>query len=159
MPSSSIFAYTAAAVCSALAFGASCSAAPTTGRPLRVSRNRIVARAELDACDVFQAHDLAVAGRAQHDVLELLGIGQPRLRRHAEREVHALVDRLVAEPAGRGLRVLLAHRGRDVGRREAELREPVGLQPDADRVVARAEHLHVAYARMRRSSSMTFSVA
>ena len=75
------------------------------------------------------------------------GFDKPRLRRDAEREVDALVDRLVAEPAGRGLRVLLAHGGCDVGRREAELREPVRLQPDTDRVIARAEHLHVADAR------------
>ena len=80
-------------------------------------------------------------------LLELRRIGQPPLRRDAERHVDPLRHRLVAEPAGRGLRVLLAHGGRDVGRRQAELREPIRLQPDAHRVVARAEHLHVADAR------------
>ena len=88
-------------------------------------RESVVACAELDARDVLEAHDLAAVADAQHDALELLGVREPGLSGDGESQIDALVDGLVAEPARSRLRVLLAHGVRDVGRRQAELRELV----------------------------------
>ena len=119
-----------------------------TGRPLRESANAVVARAELDARDVLAG---ARSGRRRRRAARCARTRSGSDSRACVVTVSVRstrsIDRLVAEPAGRGLRVLLAHGVRDVGRRQAELREPIRLQPDADRIVARAEHLHVAHAR------------
>ena len=97
----------------------------------------------LDAGDIFQAHELAFAVRAQDDVAEFF-------RRHETAGDLARVlfflpvlDRQRADRAGRRLDVLLFDRARDVRDREAELRELVRVQPDAHRII-RAEHHDVA---------------
>jgi len=72
------------------------------------------------------------AGRACHRVDQLL------LLRGIRR---------LADLAGGELRVLLVDRAQDVRRRELQLREAVGPQPDPHRVVLRAEDLNVGGAR------------
>ena len=49
-----------------------------------------------------------------------------------------------AEDAGRDLHVLLADRPNDVGRRQPARRQPIGIEPDAHAVLARAEDLRAA---------------
>ncbi len=107
---------------------------------------RVVLSSELHAGDVPEAYDLSALPRFENDALELLRIGEPALAGDAESQVHALSHRLAANSAGRGLGVLLTNRRSDIVGRQTELSEPVGAQPDADRVVARAEHLHAANA-------------
>ena len=48
--------------------------------------------------------------------------------------------RRLVEHAGGDLHVLALQRGDDVGRGQAERLQPVGIEPDPHRVVARAEH-------------------
>ena len=68
------------------------------------------------------------------------------MRRHREREVDASSHRLFADASRGKLRVLLTYGRRDVARCQAELGQHVGTQPDPDRVVLRAEDLHVSHA-------------
>jgi hypothetical protein len=53
----------------------------------------------------------------------------------------------------------LADRGDDVAGREPALRDLLRVEPDAHRVVARAEQLHVADALTRARRSLTLSTA
>ncbi len=76
-----------------------------------------------------------------HDVAEFFGLLQAPARGDGERHVHLVGGGHVADATTGELCVLLAHGGGDVGGREAELREAVRLQPDADRVVLGAEYL------------------
>ena len=66
-----------------------------------------------------------------------------------------------ADDAGGDLHVLLADRRHDVGGGEAARRRPcLRIEPDAHRVVARAEELHVwPTPGMRASTSLTLSTA
>ena len=92
------------------AFAPGCRKTPigTLGLPLRIDVEIVVARAELDAGHVLQAHDAARWRGVDHDLAELLGVGEATLRRHREREVDASGHRLLADTPGGELRVLLA---------------------------------------------------
>ena len=105
-------------------------------------------RAEFDARDVAQAHDLARGGfGAQHDVAELL-----RDRRGARAALTCISKARaggrgrLADLAGRDLDVLFGQRVLDVHGGDAEIGEPVRIEPDAHRIAALAEDLHVAHA-------------
>ena len=106
----------------------------------------IVVRAEFEPRDVAQVRGLAVRPVLDHDVLEfLLGL-QAALGIDDILELGSRHRRLAADLAGRNLHVLFAHRvqhlidihaaGRDLGR----------IEPQAHRIVARAEHLDIAHA-------------
>ena len=72
-----------------------------------------------------------------------LAIGQPALRGDRIDEILSLGGRRLTDLARRELRVLLVDRAHEVRRRELQLGETVGLDPDPHRVVLRAEDLHV----------------
>ncbi len=117
------------------------------GRAVEDRREAVGQRAQLDPRHVLQAQRPADLVGADDDVLELGGIDQPRRRRHRIGEDLRVLHRLLAEAAGGELRVLLAHHLRDVARRQIVLRELVGPEPDAHRIVRGAEQGGVADAR------------
>ena len=76
---------------------------------------------------------------AHHDLAELLGLDQAPARGDGVDDALARRRRLGADLPGGVLRVLRAHRVGDVGGRDAEARHLLRVEPDAHRVVARAE--------------------
>ena len=111
---------------------------------VEVGVQRVVLRAQLDAGDVAQARHRPVRLGADHDVLELLGRTQPpqgadRQGEPARRHRRGLVDR-----ACRHLEVGRPQRQHDFAGRQVARGDPRGIEPDAHRVVAAAEHQHVA---------------
>ncbi len=81
------------------------------------------------------------------DVAELLLALQPALRVDRELQVEARQRRRGADDAGGGLHVLRADLVDDVAGRQAALGDLLRVEPDAHRVVAGAEQLHLADAR------------
>ena len=110
---------------------------------VRLGDDAVRLRARLHTRDILEAHEAAALGSAHDDIAELLG-------RH-ETAVH-LARRLLFLHLGHGhrtdrtrrrLHVLLLDRGCDIGDRESEFCELVGIEPDTHRVI-RAEDLDVA---------------
>ena len=99
----------------------------------------VVERAELEPGDVLQPQHARRARGAHHDLAELLGLDQAALRGDGVDDVLARRRRLGADAAGGVLRVLRAQRGGDVRGGDAEARHLLRVEPDAHRVVARAE--------------------
>src|SRR5207248_2209871 len=100
-------------------------------------------RAEFDARDVPEPYGRAVGIEAHDDVAELLGRDQAPLCPHGVGELLPLRRRLPAELAGRVYRVLLLDGTLQVGHRQAEPGDLIGLDPDAHGVVGRAPSLDV----------------
>ena len=102
------------------------------------------ARAGGRPCAAWPDAEAAAARQAaqvglEDDVGELLRVGEPAQRIDGQLELLALGDRLLADLSGGNLDVLLAD-GRDhVHGAEAEGRHLVGVEPDAEAVVALAE--------------------
>ena len=105
--------------------------------------------AEFDPRDILQPQQRAVAVGADHDVLEFLDRRETALGLDVELDLLIVVDGPRADAADRRLRVLRLDRGDDVGDREPEAGQAVGLQPDAHRVVLRPEQLRIADAGRR----------
>ena len=103
----------------------------------------VVLRAQLDPRDVRQAHCRAVGIRAHDDRAEFLRIGESAARGDRVDQVLFAADRRLADLACGELRVLLVDGRGDVARRELELREAVGQEPDPHRVILGAEDLDV----------------
>ena len=101
---------------------------------------------KLDPADVAHAHERAVRVGPDHDVGELLGLGQPALGLDVELEL-GVAARLGADAADGRLDVLALQRLGDVVRRQAECRHPVGADPDPHAVVERAEQIRVTDTR------------
>jgi ATP phosphoribosyltransferase regulatory subunit HisZ len=95
--------------------------------------------AEIDARDVLDAHDRAVGIGTYDDVLELVGPGQPALGCDCQLKLLILRRGRGADAAQRGLDVLALHRRNDVGRGQAEGSQPIGVEPQAQRVIERAK--------------------
>ena len=105
-------------------------------------------RSELDAGDIAEPHDRSGVGiRTHHDVAELGGITQPTDRIHLQLEGRTLGCRRLADLARGDLHILLGDGILHVDRGDAQIRELVGIEPDAHRVAALAEDLDVADAR------------
>ncbi len=106
---------------------------------------RVLRGAELDAGDVAQARDVAVGAALDDDVAELLFGLQPALRvdRTAAGRCPAALGDAPTTPAA-ACDVLRADLAHDVGGRQAALGDLLRIEPDAHRVVARAEQLHLA---------------
>ena len=102
--------------------------------------------AELDAGDVLDAQHAARAAGAHDDLAEFLRLDQAPGGGDCVNDCLAGRGGFGADLARGVLRVLRADRGGDVGGRDAELRHLVRVQPDAHRVVARAEYRHVGQA-------------
>ena len=101
----------------------------------------VVLRAELGPADVPDADLGARLRPPDDDVLELLGRDESARRGHRVRELLALRRRGHADPAGRGLEVLLLDGGNDVSRGQPELGQLVGSEPDPHAVVGAAEQI------------------
>ncbi len=114
------------------------------GAVVEIGVAQIVLGAELDAGDVADARDPAVGIGLDDDVLELAHVLEPAQRLDAELEGAGVGHRQLIEAARRHLDVLALDRVDHVGRGEIELGHPLRVEPDAHRVVARAEHLDVA---------------
>ena len=110
---------------------------------VRLGDDAVRLRARLHTRDILEAHKAAALGSAHDDIAELLG-------RH-ETAVH-LARRLLFLHLGHGhrtdrtrrrLHVLLLDCSCDIGDRESEFCELVGIEPDTHRII-RAEDLDVA---------------
>ena len=104
----------------------------------------VLPTAELDARDVLDAHHPSVGAALDDDVAELLGLDEAALRVDDDLEVVAAGHRRLGELARGHLHVLGSQRLDDLGPREAERLDPLGVEPDAHAVLARAVELHVA---------------
>ena len=104
----------------------------------------LVLGAEVDPGDIAHAQQRAVGIGAQYDVAELLGCRQATLRLHVQLELLVSADRACADPAGRRLHVLRLDRRDHIGRRQLQIVEPLGVEPDAHRVIERAEQARLA---------------
>ena len=104
----------------------------------------VVGGAELDATDVADAHHAPVALGLDDDISEGLRVDEPALRLDIELEGAGLRHRRLVDDAGRHLHVLSAQRSNHVTGSQIAGRELFGIEPDAHRVVARAEDGDVA---------------
>ncbi len=107
---------------------------------------RVVGGAHFEAADVAKTGHGAVGAALDDDVAELFFALQAPLRIDRQLHVHARQARRCADHAGRGLHVLATDGGHHVAGREAALRDLLRVEPDAHRVVAAAEDLHLAHA-------------
>ena len=114
------------------------------GAPVEATLRRVGLRPELHAGHVLHPHQGAVGLGPHDDVLELLDARQAPLRAHRVGELLALRHRLAADLAGRVHGVLRLQRAHDLAHRDVELPEGVGIDPEPDGVLARAEDLHLA---------------
>ena len=106
---------------------------------VEIGIRRIVLRGELDARHVLEP-DHGARRLLDHDVGELVGIGEAPERLHRDLECALLRHRRLIEHAARDLDVLRLQRQHDVARGQAERLQPIGIEPDAHRIVAAAEH-------------------
>ena len=104
----------------------------------------IVGGAELDAGHVAHPGHAALAVRFDDDVAELIRVGEASLRLDIELEGAGLRHRRLVDDAGGDLHVLGAQRIDHIARGQVAQRELLGIEPDAHRVVARAEDGDVA---------------
>ncbi len=111
------------------------------GRGPSVEAPRLVVREgpQLDARDVLESHDRPLGGDADHDGSELFGGDETPLGAHAVGELLARRRRLRAHASGGVDGVLLLQRAQEVGDRQAQLGQLVGLDPDPHRVLRQAE--------------------
>ena len=100
-------------------------------------------RTELDAGNVAQPHGTAVGAGLHHDVLELPDIFEAASEDEVRLEC-AIGNRRLRDLSARDLQVLRADRCQHLARCQTDIGDPVGIEPQPHRVVARAEHLDVA---------------
>ncbi len=117
------------------------------GRAIEAAERVGGLRAELHSRHVFDPDQRPVGIGAHHDVLELFCGGEAPKR--IERQLPLLLrfGRLGADPAQRGLGVLLLHRLDHIARNHREAGQPVGVEPDPHAVVQGGEQLRLADAR------------
>ncbi len=106
----------------------------------------ILARTQLDPCDVLQAGDFTVIACANNDVLELFLRHQTALSVHRQLEAGGIRRRLRTEGTGGHLAVLLADRIDYISGGQVARRGLVRVQPYTQGVVAHAEQLHITHA-------------
>ena len=106
---------------------------------------RILQRPEFDPRDIAQAHDRSVHGvGAHHDVAEFVRVGEAADGVHLHFERRAFRRRRLADLAGGDLDVLLRNGVLHVDGGDAEIGEPVGIEPNSHRIAPLAENLNVA---------------
>ncbi len=113
-------------------------------RAVERGNGSVVQGAELDPSDVLHAQRRTVLVRAQDDLLEFARVDQLSLGRDRIGEGLMAGQGLLAEPAGGKLRILLANGCRDIAGDELVLRDLVGTQPNAHRIVGRTEQRGIA---------------
>ncbi len=106
----------------------------------------VVFRPQFDARNIAETKRRAVRIGAHDDVLEFAHIGKAALGGDRVHQLLVAAVRRLPDLAGGELRVLLGDRARQVAGRQPQLRQAVGLDPDAHRVILGAEDLHVGRA-------------
>ena len=115
------------------------------GHPLvEIAAAVVVGGAELDAANVAHAGDAAFAVRLDDYVAELIRTCEAPLRLDIELEGSGLGHGRLIDDAGGNLNVLGAQGIDHVARGQVTYRKLLGIEPDAHRIVARAEDGHVA---------------
>ncbi len=124
---------------------------PTAGKPVEMGGRGVIGRTQLDTGDIFDAREASIGAGLDDDFAELLGIDEPPLgvdgvlkRGRARRE------RRAADNAGGDLHVLLLHRFDEIAGGEASRGQLLGIQPEAHRIIARAEDEDIADAGQAR---------
>ena len=111
------------------------------GLAVEPSKGVVVLRAQLGASDVLDADLRAGFSLTDDDVLELLGVDEAPGGAHRVGELLVLRRRRGADAPGRRLQVLLFDCRDHIGRRERELGQLVGAQPDAHAIIGAAEKI------------------
>src|SRR5262249_15842869 len=106
----------------------------------------VVARPQVNRSDILDAHHAAVSPFADDDVAKLFGRRKPPLRAHRVSEGLASDVRFASDLPRRINSVLRLHCTKDFIDGYTELRQPIGFNPDAHRVLAYAEDLRLTYA-------------
>src|SRR5512132_4620506 len=114
------------------------------GLPSSSPERRVIARPELDARDVLDAHARAIGTGADDDALERADVIQPPLRADGVLELLVRIARRGADLTGGDLHVLLAHRPHHVAGGDAETGHASGVEPHPHAVVAGAEDRRLA---------------
>ena len=117
---------------------------------VHVGGGTVVGRADLHTADVADAGRAPLRIGFQDDVGELLRRAQAAERLDVELIRRVAGHRRLVQDAGGDLQVLCAQRREHLARVEVVGGHLVGIEPDAHRVVASAEQLHVAHARQPR---------
>src|SRR5262249_16006719 len=100
-------------------------------------------RAQFHAGDIPDADNRAVGIGAQDDGGELLGPGESATGLDVDLHLLLARDRSRADAAQRRLNILALDRCDDIVQRQVELRQPVGVEPDAQRIVERPKQLYL----------------
>jgi hypothetical protein len=95
--------------------------------------------AHLDAGDVFHPDNRTAGIRAQDDRGEFLRARKPALGLDVDLDLLFIGDGRSAHPAEGRLNILALDRRDDVVRRQTEFGQPVGIEPDPQRIVERSE--------------------
>ena len=95
---------------------------------------------QLHPSDIGQADDRAALFGLENDRLELVDGAQPRLRGHRGVELVGIGLRQAAHFAGGHFGVLVADRGNHVTGHQTDRSQPIGVHPDAHRIL-RTEHV------------------
>ena len=107
-------------------------------------------RPQFEPRHVAQSGDLPVGPGLQHDLAELLRLGEAAQRGHGVLEVDPFGGRRLSGLSGGHLHVLLAQRLDHVARRQVAGSQPVGIQPHPHAVILLAEDEHVAHSLQSR---------
>ncbi len=99
--------------------------------------------AELGGAHVAQADERASSTRLDDDVCEVAALAQPSSGAHAHLVGLAFFRRCVSDAACRDIDVLFAECVHDVAGGQLTRRQPDRVEPQAHRVLALTEHLHV----------------
>ena len=104
-------------------------------------------RAEFKPRDIFQAQHAAIGSGANNDLAELFRRGQAARRAHVVGELLSWGTGCAADLAGGIDRVLRLDGADDFRDGNAEVRQRIGIHPDAHGVLAGAEDRHRCNAR------------
>ncbi|MCY1266828.1 hypothetical protein D9M70_152530 [compost metagenome] len=104
----------------------------------------VLAGAQLDASDVFEASDFTVVARANDDVLELFLGHQTALGVDRQLEGRGIRCRRRTQGTSRHLTVLLTNRRDHIGGGQVARSGLVRVEPDTQGVIAHAKQLHIA---------------
>src|SRR5262249_17847203 len=109
------------------------------GIAIEIGIGRVILPGKLDARHVAQANH-GGGGLLDQDVVELVGIGQASQRLHRDLKGALLRARRLVEDPGTDPDRLTLQSNDDVVRGQVQSLQTVGIDPDAHRVVATAEH-------------------
>ena len=109
------------------------------GIVVEIGVRRVVERGELDLGDVPQPHH-GVRRLLDDDRAEIVGIIEPAARLHRDLERAGTRHRRLIEDARGDLDVLALQGAGHVARGQAERLQAIGIEPDAHRIIAAAEH-------------------